>query len=102
MAYHLVCIPLFLFLTACSVYKSTGRDAFESNVPGNVNATSTALESAEPTPMIKNETCWNQPATDPLWNMDSNQGIGDKYTTELVVRKLTTTEIEVCSRPIDQ
>ncbi len=88
---------LFIFLvlisSACSVYRSTGRESFENKAPASVGATSISA--------TENETCWTQPSTDPLWNFDSNQGLGEKFSNELSVIRLNEREIEVCAKPVE-
>lgn len=94
-------IFLFLISSACSVYRSTGRESFENKAPASVNATSISATEANTYNMIEKETCWTQPSTDPLWNFDSNQGIGEKFSNELSVIRLNDREIEVCAKPVE-
>jgi hypothetical protein len=81
---------LFAFVTACSVYKSTGRKNFESKTPGNLRSTSLeASQSLAGESVSENaDTCWSQPSTDPLWHIDPN--------VSLSVSPLNNEEIQVC------
>jgi len=92
MDYRIISLCLILCLAACSVYKSKGRDSFENRAPQN---------TASATAFSKNETCWNQPADEPLWNMDAGESIEDKYQNELVIKRISTNEIQVCTQPTD-
>jgi len=77
---------LLLLPAACSVYKSTGRKSFEDKAAGNIRTSSLSqkIEGKEEL----SDTCWNQPAADPLWHIDSNQ--------PLTVSSLNNEEIQVC------
>jgi hypothetical protein len=74
---------LFLGLVGCSVYKSAGRKSFESRAPDAVRNQQSFTSEAE------NEMCWNQPAAEPLWEINSDQN--------LVVTKLGDDQIQVCA-----
>lgn len=73
-------------LLACSVYKNQGRKDFESNAPGQVHSFS--VTATKMTSTSDDTTCWQQPASDPIWEVDE-QGT-------LTVRKINSDEIEVC------
>lgn len=96
---------IFLFLilisSACSVYRSTGRESFESKAPASVNALSISATEANTYNTVEKETCWTQPSTDPLWNFDSNQGLGEKFSNELSVIRMNDREIQVCAKPLE-
>lgn len=96
---------LFIFLillsSACSVYRSTGRESFENKAPASVGATSISATESNIYNTIEKQTCWTQPSTDPLWNFDNNQGLGEKFSNELSVIRLNEREIEVCAKPIE-
>lgn len=92
MDYRIASLSLIVCLSACSVYKSKGRDSFENRAPQN---TSTALT------VMKNETCWNQPADEPLWNMDNEANIGEHDANDLMVKRLSINEIQVCTQATD-
>jgi len=78
---------LFIFilmgLTACSVYQSSGRKSFESKAPDQIQRASSIDHSTE-----KIETCWSQPASEPLWHVDTKSA--------LTVTQLEEDEIQVC------
>lgn len=86
-----------LWLSACSVYKSSGRKSFENKAPDNVvqslaRVTSAAdLVSQNSDGFIGDDnadTCWHQPAKDPLWHIDPNSALS--------VSPLNNEEIQVC------
>jgi hypothetical protein len=74
---------LFCSLVGCSVYKSAGRKSFESRAPDAVRNQQSFTTQTE------DEMCWNQPAAEPLWEINSNQN--------LVVTKLGDDQIQVCA-----
>jgi hypothetical protein len=73
-------------MLACSVYKNQGRKNFESNAPGQIQSFSITATKTMST--SDDTTCWQQPTSDPLWEVD-DQGT-------LTVRKISPDEIEVC------
>lgn len=75
----LFCITLIL--SACSVYKSAGRQAFEDRAPGQVQ-----------TNVGAQILCWTQPSTEPLW-ISAEQEQQDQHYK---IRTLGAEEIEVC------
>jgi hypothetical protein len=82
-------LVLFLFwLSACSVYKSSGRKSFESKAPDNVQRLSASSLKSEALTDENADTCWNQPASEPLWHIDPN--------STLNVSPLNNEEIQVC------
>ncbi len=87
-----------LILASCSVYKSTGRKNFESKAPSSVQtATAFSFDSRtdrkiDPTSVSNDKsTCWNQPASDPLWEIEGS--------TPLTVKAIGEDEIQVCQKP---
>ncbi len=72
------------------MYKSSGRKSFESKTPGNLRTSSLAsgMASEEDGINVDADTCWNQPAQDPLWHIDPN--------VSLSVSPLNNEEIQVC------
>jgi hypothetical protein len=74
------------------VYKSTGRKSFESKSSGNLTTGVSAQSDENPNwnsgDSSENETCWNQPSSDPLWHIEAEHS--------LRVQKITDDEIQVC------
>jgi hypothetical protein len=82
-------LGIFIFLTSCSVYKSSGRKSFESKAPDNIRTSSlNAALKTETAEQDRSDTCWSQPANEPLWHIDSN--------FPLSVSPLNNEEIQVC------
>jgi hypothetical protein len=81
---------ILVFVTACSVYKSSGRNSFESKTPGNLRTSSLASGAALEDEGVSAhaDTCWNQPSQEPLWHIDPN--------VSLSVSPLNNEEIQVC------
>lgn len=76
-----------LLASACSIYQSQGRKAFEENAPGRVR-TEIGISSVQVT-----EDCWIQPKADPLWTGLENG--------PFVVRTFNESQITVCAGRID-
>lgn len=74
----------------CNIYQSQGRKAFETNAPGRVqtNIGTASLPNSLPKKLDVTENCWNQPATEALWN--------SKTESPLIVQKLNENQITVC------
>ena len=77
-------IALIPFLSSCSVYTSTGRKGFESKAAQNNVHVSNARTSA-----TEQETCWEQPSNEPLWNLEES--------ATMSVTKINEDEIQVCT-----
>ena len=85
-----VLVAAFMALVSgCSVYKSSGRDSFESRAPGqppNKTHSASIFENEK-----TEDTCWTQPSRDPLWDLPEN--------SEVRVHALSNELIEVCLVP---
>lgn len=82
-----------MITSSCSVYKSTGRKSFESKSSGNLTTGVSTQQNDENSnwnsgDASEDETCWNQPSSDPLWHIDAEHS--------LTVQKITDDEIQVC------
>ncbi len=72
-----------VFLTSgCSVYKSNGRKTFEERAPANINRAQALTKIESP------DTCWTQPAREPIWELPENE--------DLRVKSINHELIEVC------
>lgn len=77
-----------LFLSSCSVYKSQGRNQFETAVPGKLQTQSIKDSTFEDLTETKKE-CWLQPSGEALWHFaDENH--------QLLVKTISEKTIEVC------
>lgn len=76
---------------SCSVYETDGRKKFESAASSQVQSLQSPAplsQDADTEPDQGNETCWNQPANEPLWHVDSE--------SKMIVNQLPRDEIQVC------
>jgi hypothetical protein len=78
---------LCLGISACSVYKSQGRNQFESAVPGKLQTQSIHDSTMEDLNETQSE-CWIQPAGEPLWHLSSEK--------KLSVRSISQSTLEAC------
>lgn len=74
-------IALGMGLAACSVYRSTGRKNFENKASQN-GVTASSSENLD-------QICWRQSAAEALWDDDGIK--------EMIVKKISEDEIEVCA-----
>jgi hypothetical protein len=95
-----VAFLMAMLFSSCSVYRSNGRSTFETRY-GNQDAVTTQAfsqaavagggptdASSQTSALTDEDTCWTQPAQDPLWDLPENQS--------LHVRALNHQLIEVC------
>lgn len=103
MSFRFIYPLLFCTLAACSVYKNSGRNQFEDRAPNSINSVSASSsgQSSYDTDVEDEQTCWSQPATDPLWDLDIKTGFGEKFENELTVKRISNSEIQVCTRPLE-
>ena len=65
----LVFLPA-LTLSGCQLSKSGGRSLFESNAPAGITNTNLSSQSIA---SRQASSCWTQPVTEPLWDMETGQ-----------------------------
>lgn len=78
----LISLMFAMSTTACSVYTSEGRKAFESQAPEQLDL---SIHSEDELDAF---TCWNQPANEALWRVETRLA--------MTVRKISEEQIEVC------
>lgn len=80
-------ILLITLLSSCSVYKSQGRNQFESAIPGKIVPQSYKDSTLEDLNENQN-ACWLQPANEALWHVTEGQ--------KLSVKLISPQTVEVC------
>ncbi len=79
---------IIVLLSSCSVYKSQGRNQFETAVPGKLQTQSLKDSTLEDLTETQKE-CWLQPASEALWHTADE-------THKLLVKTISEKTLEVC------
>lgn len=91
LALALLCGGGLMLCSGCSIYKSKGRDQFESRAPGNVETNVGAAVNGQQSELSVNEdfsSCWIQNQDEPLWATPKG--------SSLQIRSINDKKMAVC------